>query len=878
MQSTKILQNAREGQHKTHHSMGSVKGSYQLSRDDITTIYNDDTLDPFIGLVEKPQYYSMLRFDLDFSSDNVNDTNEFEITAITNNAINVTREYLENNLPTNYRKLRPELLDCCILTKPSYINDKGKRKYGVHGQFPNLFISTPDFIAFETSMKRKIKGFDTISKNGWLIYGQQKTSTSGYYNLDYIDVYKDYTRVKPETYFTSTNYKIYDTQEQRIKFTLPLEHYYKQILSIIPFNREPTDFVVHINEHVQNVEKDYKKHKQEFKEAYTNESDTEDSLQKLPNTEDVKTLVNMLSISRADDRLDWLKVGWCLHNLSEDYLSIWKDFSSKSDKYEEGVCDSLWEKCTRDDIGIGSLYMWAKTDNYEAYKKFIASSKGIDTYVDISLNGSHYDVAKLFMFVYGKDNVRITSDKDLTFYHWKDDTKLWEESSSYKLAKILCESLFPIYKEKYNMIYKLLQECDKNDKNKEVLLTCKFKQAGKIIENIKSTPYQNNVCKQIAGYDFDKDFESKVINKSIYELPIKGGNVIDLKTLEIRERTRLDFWAFELNVSFIDDCNFDKNVLPFFKSITCNSPNLIDYHRRLWGYMMTGSISDRSLHIMWGNGCNGKSSVVNIFKGISSNFAVSLDEDTMMKKSSSGAKPEMMDLLHSRCGILPESDKKESMNSKRVKTITGDDDISARHLFGHIVKFRTQCKPIFPTNFKPEIDIDDKAILDRLKLIPFMGRFDKNKANSDYIKDLQENKLDEFFSWFCTGARDWINGAELIPCEEMNDQMTIYIKENNPVIEFLDETFDIITKEIYDKLEYTQKIDWRYKKADVFTEYNCWRQIAGEKVLKKGEFNSMIDKKLTEVKISSGRFYLCKLKRLEHTGEEENIIDGRPRM
>ncbi len=50
----------------------------------------------------------------------------------------------------------------------------------------------------------------------------------------------------------------------------------------------------------------------------------------------------------------------------------------------------------------------------------------------------------------------------------------------------------------------------------------------------------------------------------------------------------------------------------------------------------------------------------------------------------------MMDLLYSRCGSLPESDKKEELNAKRIKSITGDGEINARHLFGHAVKFKTQ--------------------------------------------------------------------------------------------------------------------------------------------------------------------------------------------
>ena len=863
MNSTNILLDCREnrqGSHKTHHSMGSMKYSYNLNRDNLTAIYNDDQLDPFIGLVEKPQYYSMLRFDLDFSSENVDCDNEFDLESITNNALLIIREYLNTNL----LKVTPRKLDCSILTKPSYISKgvngkKDRRKYGVHGQFTRLFISNDDFINFENEMKTKINGFDKISKNGWLVYGQQKSEVSGSYKLFHVDV--DGKKITPDRYFAK--YKIYDSQEKEIKFDLHLEHYYKQIFSIFPYNRLTSDFHPRIDEETIKLEKDYSSYKKE----YSTDVDID--------INDVKKLVDMLSIHRADVTQKWFKLCWCLHSIgngSAEYLDIFKTFSSRSaDMYNETSCDLYWNKTKRHDFSMGTLRYWAKQDNYEEYNNFIKSSKSAKGFITDSFNGSHYDLAKVFMFTYGTENIKITCAKDCTFFAWNEESKLWEESHKRKLSKIVSEVLYPQYLEMGRLILIELANC--TDKGDEAMYTARLKQCQKMMGNLKSAPYVSNICSYISGYDYDKEFESKVINKSINELPIKGGRIINLKTLEVRDRNRNDFFSFELKVNFLGTkCNYEKYVLPFFKSITCNSPELIDYHRRLWGYMMTGHISDRSLHIMWGNGCNGKSSIVNIFKGIMGIFAVSLDEDTMMKKSSAGAKPEMMDLLHSRCGILPESEKKESINSKRVKTITGDDEISARHLFGHQVKFRTQCKPIFPTNFKPEIDIDDKAILDRLKLIPFLGRFEKNKVNSDYIKDLVENKLNEFFTWFCTGARDWIGGDELIPCAEMNNQMDIYIKENNPIIDFLEETFDLISKEDYDKLDSAEKQFWRYKKTDMYPEYGCWRQLNGEKSMSKIEFNNLIEKRIVEIKVDGIRFYLCRLKQLGSEEKSEGFL------
>jgi putative DNA primase/helicase len=393
----------------------------------------------------------------------------------------------------------------------------------------------------------------------------------------------------------------------------------------------------------------------------------------------------------------------------------------------------------------------------------------------------------------------------------------------------------------------------------------------KIIQNLKSSTFLNNVCKAIGSYKINPDFEPKIINKSTFELPIKEGLIINLKTLEIRKRNKKDYWSFECPVSFDLNYNLD-SVNKFFNDICCNDDSLKDYHQLLWGYLLTGEIKDRSLHIFYGNGCNGKSSITNIFRNILCNFYVSLSEDITIKKSSRGASPELMDLLYSRCGSLPESDKKEELNSKRIKTITGDDEINARHLFGHSIKFKTQCKLIWATNHKPKINIDDQAIIDRIKLIPFKARFDKNQINTDYIKDLQENKLNEFFTWFCIGAKNWYSGMELIPCQIMNDAMKLYISDNDVIQDFIHDILEIITKAEYDKCDKLEKVNNRTKKTAVYAMYNDWirENLRKDEQLGKKEFYELMDKKCSRIKVNVD-CYICKMKIQEENNDD---LDG----
>ena len=503
--------------------------------------------------------------------------------------------------------------------------------------------------------------------------------------------------------------------------------------------------------------------------------------------------------------------------------------------------------------------------------EFEEDSRIIETkLVDCCLDGSHADCARLFQHRYGH-NISVTDKKDGSFYHWNSTTLLWEYEPCITMIGLISNNLSEPFKRSLKFyLNKLNQASDKGDK---AIINAKLKKINKCMTNINTSPYLNNIIKFYLSYSINKDFESKIVNKTTDELPIKNGKVINLRTLEIRNRTRKDYWSVECPVEYNPSLDLT-DVHQFMDSITCNSTELKDYHRRLWGYMMTGEISDRSLHIFWGNGCNGKSSMVNIFKGIMGDvMATSLSEDVMVgKKSSRGASPEMMDLLYARCGIMPESEKKERINSKRVKTITGDDDIKARHLYGHLVQFRTQCKAIWPTNHKPVIDVEDQAILDRLKLIPFLGRFEKNETNTKYIKHLQDNCLDQFFTWFCTGVRDWYDGSSLKPTPEMMDEMNKYISECDAVAEFIEDTYDIVSDEEYENVPKMDKSKYRTERSMVYGMFMAW--IGGnnkkDESMGKKEFYKALSNKYTHKNIKNKYFYLLREKGMDH---DESDVD-----
>ncbi len=91
----------------------------------------------------------------------------------------------------------------------------------------------------------------------------------------------------------------------------------------------------------------------------------------------ITKLLNTLSMERANNYSTWIEVGMALFNSGNkpnEFFELWKEWSQKSNKYEEGTCETKWLSFnkTEDGLTIASIHHWAKQDNpieYNKYKK-----------------------------------------------------------------------------------------------------------------------------------------------------------------------------------------------------------------------------------------------------------------------------------------------------------------------------------------------------------------------------------------------------------------------------------------------------------------------------------------------------------------------------
>ena len=107
--------------------------------------------------------------------------------------------------------------------------------------------------------------------------------------------------------------------------------------------------------------------------------------QKQETIDEARIYLDHLNEERAIDYEEWITVGAALHQIDEDLLKDWIDWSSQASNFEEGVCEQKWETFERQEggpapengAGIHTLRAKAKEDGYIELGGFVVESSEI---------------------------------------------------------------------------------------------------------------------------------------------------------------------------------------------------------------------------------------------------------------------------------------------------------------------------------------------------------------------------------------------------------------------------------------------------------------------------------------------------------------------
>ena len=441
----------------------------------------------------------------------------------------------------------------------------------------------------------------------------------------------------------------------------------------------------------------------------------------------VKKLVNCLSISRADNYTDWLNVGFCLYCISPECLDLWKEFSKKSDKYREDVCDNMWDKMSNKNISVGTLKYWAKLDNPIAYKKIIDES--LDKYVEkvLGSDGTHYDIAVITAKIMTDNAVY---DGTMKMWYFVDEkTNIWNcDKEGVKMVKILAVDVCRVFMKASDKYATKSLECDPTfrDSYEE-----KSKKCISIAKQLKNASFQESVKKCCKSTFRKDDFFEKFIDKK--EALFACNNlIIDLDEKKFRPIEPTDY--------IMTTCSFDYNdkIDPIIiEKIMDILKTILPVHAVLCYLLDT--LSSRlygknllQLFFIWtGIGANGKSVIGNLLDITFGKYFGKISADSITKPNkNANSTSEFSRVSQSRIVLTEEPDEGDKLQVSVLKEHSGDSKIRTRGLFQESYEYTPQYAMIINCNEIPELSKVDgnNAITRRLRVIHFPTKFCDNPS------------------------------------------------------------------------------------------------------------------------------------------------------
>ena len=128
--------------------------------------------------------------------------------------------------------------------------------------------------------------------------------------------------------------------------------------------------------------------------------------------------------------------------------------------------------------------------------------------------------------------------------------------------------------------------------------------------------------------------------------------------------------------------------------------------------------------------------------------------DTLLTKRDGNIPNDVARLKGARFVTASESEEGKRLGEAFIKDVTGGDVISARFMRAEWFDFKPECKLWLATNHKPVIRGTDKAIWDRIRLIPFMVSIPEAEQDKQLLAKLRD-ELPGILRWAIEGCLTW---------------------------------------------------------------------------------------------------------------------------
>ncbi len=729
----------KEGEAFTHTSKANqyafwYPGRYYIGVDDreeFEELYQKLVQDGIhITLTERPEKYGPLRVDADFKASLDCGVERQYSDSTLQGLIRVYQEEITKIIDPEV--FEQKMLWCMVLEKECPRIENGIIKDGFHLHFPHFICDawTQDVYLRNQVTKRMTnegvwKGcnfitkldsiIDTgIAKKQWMLYGSMNYKG---------DTSTPYLYSKNERLGIIYNHHLSEIslsklfEEEMHGRSARVENYLPTFLSVRGFIQR-TELQDRVIEGIKAYNKRRKPHIIRTKKE-------EELLKDIKFIKD-NDLIELISVDRANDYNEWIRVGWALFNIGqghEEALKLWIQFSKRSDKFVDGECEDEWSRMKLRNMGMGTLLWWARNDSPDEYRKNM--QYGLKKLLLACLRPkkpAEYDVAAVVCAKYrNRFKVDIIGRKDV-WYEFQDHR--WKEiPGEISLRLLLPEEIADEFGE-------LLQELSMQYRSTgDEKYSVYIKRCVEIMWLLKTDAYQSKVIKQCKLKMFDGEFLKKMDEDR--ELVGCENGVLDLRNGIFRPGEPGDYISFSTGLYYQEyapggpeDKELDEYLLKTFPNI-----NLRNYFQDFICSCLRGGNVHKRFLVKTGDGDNGKSITVKFIELVFGDYAGKFPRELLIRgrgNSSGQARPELARIRGKRIMFCQEiGNAVDELNVGVLKELTGNDSFYVRTLFEKGAEITPQFTLILQCNDPPKIPGNDRATWSRIRVLDYESNFIK---------------------------------------------------------------------------------------------------------------------------------------------------------
>ena len=452
-----------------------------------------------------------------------------------------------------------------------------------------------------------------------------------------------------------------------------------------------------------------------------------------------------------------------------------------------------------------------------------------------------------------RDTVKVIDRKSGEAYVYDSYTGLWKQKLFHGVLPKISEAIVLVIDRYIEQLNIRLQNVENEDEKKEVENQIKF------IESMQSGAYSNaklsSLYKLAIQPLYVKDFED-TLNKAYPHLfPIRGRKVIDLRTGKVGELCKEHYFCFAGPRMYTPKRSYPI-IEKLISSLMCGNQSTMKYLRLKMGLFLTGELL-REIDQFIGDGRNGKSTFYALIEKVMGRFFTLIPKDLVVKNkfgsSAGAAAPYWIAVQLARCAFFDEVEEGERVNARNIKRMANGDPTPARGLYqGDYHTVTPRCQVVICVNKDLIYDSTDKAMTDRMLITPWPANFEKTplkneqKQDDNFIKKIENNHLDDLFSYMVDAAIDFYKNGKIIDHpKEVLDKTAEVNNSMNSVNQFVNECCRL-RPEDENEPHCGKDEEFKVRPSKIYAEYTSWLQSQDMNAKKIGR--AQFPKALTKIR------------------------------